>query len=300
MVQVKDKMCEQLEIEGRSLWQHALRRFMNNRAAVSGMFVLGLVVIFLLVAPLCTPFTYEDMDWDAMQASPSVSTRHYFGTDSLGRDLFVRIATGGRISLMVGVASALVAVFFGTIYGALAGYLGERVDAVMMRLVDLLEALPFTFFVILLVTFFGNNILLIFLAIGMVSWLNVARIVRAQTMSLKRKEFIEAARSCGVSSTSIVLRHIIPNALGVVIVYTSLLVPSMILFESVLSFMGLGVREPMASWGGLLQDGARSLEYNLWLLLFPGSFLVVTLLCCNFIGDGLRDALDPRDGSRKI
>ena len=183
----------------------------------------------------------------------------------------------------------------GTLYGSIAGYLGGKTDSVMMRILEILNSFPFMFFVILLVTFFGRNILLIFAAIGMVSWLDMARIVRGQTLGLKRKEFIEAAHVGGVSTASIVLRHIVPNVLGVVVVYASLLVPSMILFESFLSFLGLGTQEPLSSWGALLSDGANSMEVSPWLLLFPAGFLVVTLFCFNFIGDGLRDALDPKD-----
>ncbi|ESJ48169.1 oligopeptide ABC transporter permease OppC [Salmonella enterica subsp. enterica serovar Cubana str. CFSAN001083] len=209
--------------------------------------------------------------------------------------MLVRVAIGGRISLMVGIAAALVAVIVGTLYGSLSGYLGGKIDSVMMRLLEILNSFPFMFFVILLVTFFGQNILLIFVAIGMVSWLDMARIVRGQTLSLKRKEFIEAAQVGGVSTASIVIRHIVPNVLGVVVVYASLLVPSMILFESFLSFLGLGTQEPLSSWGALLSDGANSMEVSPWLLLFPAGFLVVTLFCFNFIGDGLRDALDPKD-----
>jgi len=209
--------------------------------------------------------------------------------------LLVRVAIGGRISLMVGIAAALIAVIVGTLYGSIAGYLGGKTDSVMMRILEILNSFPFMFFVILLVTFFGRNILLIFAAIGMVSWLDMARIVRGQTLSLKRKEFIEAAHVGGVSTWKIVTRHIVPNVLGVVVVYASLLVPSMILFESFLSFLGLGTQEPLSSWGALLSDGANSMEVSPWLLLFPATFLVVTLFCFNFIGDGLCDALDPKD-----
>lgn len=286
---------EQLNIEGRSLWQDARRRFMHNKAAITSLILLFFILLFVIFAPMLSPFVYDDTDWEMMSMAPDFASSHYFGTDSSGRDLLVRVAIGGRISLMVGIAAAFVAVIVGTLYGAMAGYIGGRVDSVMMRLLEILNSFPFMFFVILLVTFFGQNILLIFVAIGMVSWLDMARIVRGQTLSLKRKEFIEAALVCGVSSRNIVLRHIVPNVLGVVVVYASLLVPSMILFESFLSFLGLGTQEPLSSWGALLSDGANSMEVSPWLLLFPASFLVVTLFCFNFIGDGLRDALDPKD-----
>ncbi|AXF75736.1 oligopeptide ABC transporter permease OppC [Erwinia tracheiphila] len=290
-----DAFSEKLEIEGRSLWQDARRRFIHNRAALASLLVLLLIGLFVVIAPVISSFTYDDTDWGMMSAAPDLATKHYFGTDSSGRDLLVRVAIGGRISLMVGIASALVAVIVGTLYGSLAGYLGGKTDSVMMRLLEILNSFPFMFFVILLVTFFGRNILLIFVAIGLVSWLDMARIVRGQTLSLKRKEFIEAAHVGGVSTSSIVIRHIVPNVLGVVVVYASLLVPSMILFESFLSFLGLGTQEPLSSWGALLSDGANSMEVSPWLLLFPAGFLVVTLFCFNFIGDGLRDALDPKD-----
>ena len=254
-----------------------------------------LITLFVIFAPMFSQFAYDDTDWGMMSAMPDTTSGHWFGTDSSGRDLLVRVAIGGRISLMVGIASALIAVIVGTLYGSLAGYLGGKIDSVMMRILEILNSFPFMFFVILLVTFFGRNILLIFAAIGMVSWLDMARIVRGQTLGLKRKEFIEAAHVGGVSTPSIVLRHIVPNVLGVVVVYASLLVPSMILFESFLSFLGLGTQEPLSSWGALLSDGANSMEVAPWLLLFPAGFLVVTLFCFNFIGDGLRDALDPKD-----
>ncbi|MCC8368004.1 MULTISPECIES: oligopeptide ABC transporter permease OppC [Xenorhabdus] len=290
-----ENFSEQLEIEGRSLWQDARRRFIHNKAAITSLCILFVITLFVILAPMLSQYTYDDTDWNMMTMPPDFESHHYFGTDSSGRDLLVRVAIGGRISLMVGIAAALIAVIFGTLYGAMSGYLGGKVDMVMMRLLEILNSFPFMFFVILLVTFFGQNILLIFVAIGMVSWLDMARIVRGQTLSLKRKEFIEAALVCGVSSRNIVLRHIVPNVLGVVVVYASLLVPSMILFESFLSFLGLGTQEPLSSWGALLSDGANSMEVAPWLLLFPAGFLVLTLFCFNFIGDGLRDALDPKD-----
>ncbi|MFW0698332.1 oligopeptide ABC transporter permease OppC [Pantoea sp. R13S299] len=290
-----DAFSEKLEVEGRSLWQDARRRFIHNRAALISLLVLLVITLFVIFAPMLAHFTYDDTDWGMMSSPPDTTSGHWFGTDSSGRDLLVRVAIGGRISLMVGVASALIAVIVGTLYGSVAGYLGGKIDSVMMRILEILNSFPFMFFVILLVTFFGRNILLIFAAIGMVSWLDMARIVRGQTLSLKRKEFIEAAHVGGVSTWKIVVRHIVPNVLGVVVVYASLLVPSMILFESFLSFLGLGTQEPLSSWGALLSDGANSMEVSPWLLLWPAGFLVVTLFCFNFIGDGLRDALDPKD-----
>lgn len=290
------KLDEQLEtVDGRSLWQDARRRFFRNKAAVASLIILFFIVLFVVFAPMLMPFSYDDTDWGMMTNPPDFESMHYFGTDSSGRDLLVRLAIGGRISLLVGIAGALIAVLVGTLYGATAGYIGGKTDAVLMRILEILYSFPFMFFVILLVTFFGQNILLIFVAIGMVSWLDMARIVRGQTLSLKRKEFIEAAIVCGVSSRQIVWRHIVPNVLGVVVVYASLLVPGMILFESFLSFLGLGTQEPLSSWGALLNDGSKSMEAAPWLLIFPAIFLVITLFCFNFIGDGLRDALDPKD-----
>lgn len=283
------------EIKSRSLWQDAWRRFYRNKAAVVSMVILLLVGMFVLIVPMLAPFGYAHTDWSHMQSAPSMSTKHYFGTDALGRDLLVRTAVGGRISLMVGIAGAFVAVLFGTVYGAVSGYLGGKVDMVLMRVLEILNAFPFMFFVILLVTMFGRNLILIFVAIGLVSWLDVARIVRGQTLGLKRKEFIEAAHVGGVSNWQIVKRHIIPNVLGVVVVYASLLVPSMILFESFLSFLGLGVQEPMTSWGALLQEGSKTMQVAPWMIIIPSLFLVITLFCFNFLGDGLRDALDPKD-----
>jgi len=282
-------------IKGRSLWQDAWRRFYKNKAAIASLIILFLVTLFVIFVPMLAPFGYAETDWGYMQGAPSFENKHYFGTDSLGRDLLVRTAIGGRISLLVGIAGATVAVLFGTVYGAASGYLGGKIDAVMMRFLEILNAFPFMFFVILLVTIFGRNLMLIFVAIGLVSWLDVARIVRGQTLSLKSKEFIEAAHVGGVSGFNIIMRHIVPNVLGVVVVYASLLVPSMILFESFLSFLGLGVQEPMTSWGALLQEGSQTMQVAPWQILIPSVFLVVTLFCFNFIGDGLRDAFDPKD-----
>ena len=284
-----------LEIAGRSLWADARRRFLRNKAAVLSMMTLIVILLLVMFGSSISQHTYDEIDWANMASPPTLETGHYFGTDHLGRDLFVRTLEGGRISFMVGILGALVAVIIGTVYGSIAGYLGGRIDIVMMRTIEILESFPFMFLVILLITFFGRSILLIFIAIGAVSWLDMARIVRGQTLSLKRREFIDAAMISGASTRQILFRHLIPNLLGIVVVYASLLVPGMILFESFLSFLGLGVQEPMTSWGALVNEGAFSIEVAIWQLIFPTSFLIVTLFCFNFIGDGLRDALDPKE-----
>ncbi|ELY2116970.1 oligopeptide ABC transporter permease OppC [Vibrio parahaemolyticus] len=288
-----EKFSENLEIEGRSLWQDARIRFMRNKAAMVSLFILVLMTLAVIVLPMIAPYAFDDTDWYAMHVAPN--SEHWFGTDSLGRDLYVRTLIGGRISLMVGVMGAFVAVLIGTLYGAASGFIGGKVDRIMMRILEILYAVPFMFLVIVLVTFFGRNIILIFVAIGAIAWLDMARIVRGQTLSLRSKEFIEAANVCGVSNWKIITRHIVPNVLGIVAVYSTLLIPSMILTESFLSFLGLGVQEPMTSWGALLQEGAQTMEVAIWQLAFPAAFMVVTLFCFNYVGDGLRDALDPKD-----
>ncbi|WP_160061293.1 oligopeptide ABC transporter permease OppC [Psychromonas sp. L1A2] len=288
-----ENFADSLEIEGRSLWKDARIRFMRNKAAMVSLILLLVITLSVIFVPMFAEFAYDDTDWYALHQPPTME--HLFGTDSLGRDLFVRTFIGGRISMMVGVLGALVAVVIGTVYGATSGFIGGKVDRMMMRILEILYSIPFMFLVIVLVTFFGRNIVLIFVAIGAIAWLDMARIVRGQTLSLRNKEFIEAAHVCGVSNWNIIRRHIIPNVLGIVAVYSTLLVPSMILTESFLSFLGLGVQEPMTSWGALLQEGAQSMEVAIWQLSFPAAFMVVTLFCFNYIGDGLRDALDPKD-----
>ena len=281
--------------KGRSLWDDAWESLRRNRAAMAAIAIMLTVVLLVLFAPLLSPYSIDSTDWDRISISPSITTEHWFGTDDVGRDLFVRTLYGGRISLLVGFAATLVSLVIGIAWGATAGYAGGKIDQFMMRVVDVLYAMPFMFFVILLMVFFGRNIFLIFIAVGAINWLDMARIVRGQTLSLKKKEFIEAARAGGVSSFNIVRRHIVPNLLGVVIVYVTLTIPQVILVESFLSFLGLGVQEPMTSWGALVNDGAQAMETAPWVLIFPATFLAVTLFCFNFIGDGLRDALDPRD-----
>jgi oligopeptide transport system permease protein len=280
-------------IKGRSLWADAWRRLLRNRAAVVSAIVLSLIAVSCFAAPWISPYPIDDIDWENISTPPSAA--HWLGTDENGRDLFTRALYGGQVSLMVGIVATLVSLVIGVAWGAVAGFVGGRVDALMMRTVDILYSLPYMFFVILLVVFFGRNILLIFVALGAVQWLDMARIVRGQTLSLKRKEFIEAAHASGVSSFNIVRKHIIPNTLGPVVIFITLTVPSVILTESFISFLGLGVQEPQTSWGVLISEGARVMETAWWALIFPAIFLGVTLFCFNFIGDGLRDALDPKD-----
>ncbi len=280
-------------IKGRSLWADAWRRLLRNRAAVVSAVLLALIAIACFGARWFSPYPIDDIDWENI--STGTSRAHWFGTDENGRDLFTRVLYGGQVSLMVGVVATLVSLVIGVAWGAAAGFLGGRIDAVMMRTVDILYSLPYMFFVILLVVFFGRNIVLIFVALGAVQWLDMARIVRGQTLSLKRKEFIEAAHASGVTTFNIIRRHIIPNTLGPVVIYITLTVPSVILTESFISFLGLGVQEPQTSWGVLISEGARVMESAPWGLVFPAIFLGVTLFCFNFIGDGLRDALDPKD-----
>lgn len=282
-------------MQGRSLWDDARRRLLNNRAAVTAMIVLAVIVVLVIFGPLLSPYAYDYPDWDKIQQAPSFADAHYFGTDGIGRDLFVRTLYGGRVSLMVGIVATLVSLIIGVAYGATAGYLGGRVDNIMMRIVDVLYTVPFMFFVILLMVVFGRHLILIFVAIGAINWLDMARIVRGQTLSLKHREFIEAAEAVGVSTPAIIRRHIVPNLLGIVVVYITLTIPQVILIESFLSFLGLGVQEPLTSWGALVNEGAEDMESAPWSLIFPALFLATTLFCFNFIGDGLRDALDPKD-----
>ncbi|MGB1876175.1 MAG: ABC transporter permease subunit [Rhodospirillaceae bacterium] len=288
-------MADAATIKGRSLWEDAGRRFRANKAAMAGVIVLGLMTLCAIVAPSLSPFTIDDLDWMNIGAPPSLENGHWFGTDDTGKDMFVLTWMGARVSLIIGVMTTAVALSIGVIYGATAGYVGGRTGNAMMRFVDVLYALPLLFFIIILVTVFGRNIYLVFLAIGCVEWLTMARIVRGQTLSVKQKEFIEAARASGAGPAAIIGRHVLPNVVGPVIVYVTLLVPTNILVESYLSFLGLGVKEPLTSWGVLISRGANSIESAPWLLLIPATCLAITMFCFNFIGDGLRDALDPKD-----
>ena len=278
--------------QGVSLWQDAWHRLRKNKMAVAGLITLILFCVLALITPWIAPYGYEQQNLILGATPPSLE--HWLGTDTLGRDLLTRILYGGRVSLAVGFVATSVALVIGVLYGTIAGYVGGRVDAVMMRLVDILYALPFMIFIILLMIIFGRNILLLFLAIGAVEWLTMARIVRGQVQSLRRQEFVEAAVSLGLSQWSIIRRHLIPNALGPVIVYTTLTIPSVMLLEAFLSFLGLGIQPPQSSWGVLISYGVETMEEYPWLLYFPGLVLSITLFALNFLGDGLRDALDPR------
>lgn len=289
------------EVRGRSLWADARRRFMRNRASLGGAIILVLITVLALFGDVLAVWSNEELDFAVMGqvadlGGPSIANGHYFGTDDLARDLYARTLQGTRISLMVGIVGAAIAVVVGTLYGAVSGYVGGRTDQVMMRVVDILLAIPFMFVIILLLVMFGRSILMLFLGIGLLSWLNMARIVRGQTLSLKHREFVEAARATGVPTFTIILRHIVPNLLGIVAVYATLLVPEMILIESFISFLGLGVQEPLTSLGALISEGAKTIYYGtLWQLGFPLVFFVLTLFAFFFVGDGLRDALDPKD-----
>ncbi len=296
-----ENLAKMDEVKGRSLWGDALRRFKQNKAAMVSLIILTLVILFSLTGQFLTPWSNEEIDWNIMgnvaeMGKPSFETGHYFGADDLGRDLYARVVQGSRISLMVGVVGALIAVIVGTLYGAVAGYVGGRTDQIMMRIVDILMSIPYMFVLILLLVVFGRSVVMLFVGIGLISWLDMSRIVRGQTLTIKNKEFVEAAQAMGVPGFKIIMKHIVPNLLGVVAVYATLLVPGMILTESFISFLGLGVQEPSTSWGALISEGAGTIQYGTpWQLWFPLAFFVVSLFCFFFIGDGLRDALDPKD-----
>ena len=278
--------------EGSSLWRDAWHRLAKNKLALFGGGVLIVLTIACVFGPLITEYSYEEQDLNLGASAPSAD--HWLGTDTLGRDLLVRLLVGGRISIGVGLCATIVALTIGVVYGAVAGFFGGKIDSLMMRIVDIMYALPFTIFVILLMVFFGRDIWLLFLAIGAVEWLTMARIVRGQIMSLKRMEFIEAAHSLGLGTRRIIFRHMIPNVLGPIIVYTTLTIPAVMLLEAFLSFLGLGVQPPLSSWGVLIKDGSEKMEEFPWLLIFPGTIFSLTLFSLNFLGDGLRDALDVR------
>jgi oligopeptide transport system permease protein len=287
--------------KGRSLWMDAARRFRRNTAAFTSLIVLLTVVAFTIVGPFAARWSIETIDWSVMgqvlaKGMPSIETGHYFGTDEVGRDLYSRVIQGTQVSLMVGIVGSGIAVVVGTLYGATAGYFGGRIDSVMMRFVDILYSIPYMFILILLLIIFGRSFIMLFVGIGLISWLGMARVVRGQTMALKHREFVEAAIATGSKPAAVILRHIVPNLLGIVAVYATLLVPEMILLESFISFLGLGVQEPNTSLGALISEGAQTMQYGTtWQLAFPLFFFVVILFTFFFVGDGLRDALDPKD-----
>ena len=277
---------------GTSLWRDAWYRLRKNKMAVVSAVVLTILSLAAALAPWIAPYSYEEQNLALRAVSPRPG--HWLGTDALGRDQLTRLLYGGRVSLMVGIVATAVALVIGVTYGAISGYSGGKLDALMMRTVDIIYALPFTIFVILLMVFFGRDIRLLFVAIGAVEWLTMARIVRGQVQSLKKQEFIEAARALGLGRGRIIFMHVVPNILGPIIVYSTLTVPAVMLLEAFLSFLGLGVQPPMSSWGLMIKDGADRMEESPWMLIFPGLTLAITLFCLNFLGDGLRDALDVR------
>ncbi len=279
-------------VNNNSLWSDAIFRLSRNKAAMFGGVILILLIISAVLAPWIAPYSYSYQDLN-LGASPP-SSEHFLGTDILGRDLFSRILYGARISLLVGFVATGVALVIGVSWGIIAGYIGGKVDSIMMRIVDVLYGLPFIIFIILLMVIFGRNLWLLFGAIGAVEWLTMARIVRAQVIGLKNQEFVMAAKAMGVSNISMFRRHLLPNILGPIAVYATLTIPQVMLLEGFLSFLGLGIQPPMSSWGTLIKDGVESMEEYGWLLIYPGVTFTITLFALNFFGDGLRDALDPK------
>jgi oligopeptide transport system permease protein len=290
------KKLEHLDApKGRSLTQDALRRLFANKAALVSLFVIAAIVIIAFAGPYFVPWRVAQVDWTAFRSPPDFEKAHFFGTDQNGRDLLARLLQGTQMSLIVAAVATFVSVFIGVIYGAVAGYYGGRVDAIMMRFVDIMYALPYILFVIILVVIFGRSPVLLFIGIGAIEWLTMARIVRGQTISLKEREFVEAARASGAKPFTIIIRHIVPNLAGPVVIYATLTIPEIIITESFLSYLGLGVQEPLTSLGTLISDGSSVAEVMPWLLVFPAVVLVTMLLCLSYLGDGLRDALDPKD-----
>jgi oligopeptide transport system permease protein len=277
-----------------SLGADAWRRLLNNKAAVSGLVLLIFMILACLLGPVFSPYSHEEMNLMSAHQPPSAS--YWLGTDELGRDLLTRTLIGGRVSFAVALASTAVSLMIGVTYGGISGYAGGKVDAWMMRAVDVLYALPFTLLVILLITVFERSLVLLFVAIGAVEWLTMARIVRGQILGLRQQEFIEACKVLGYGHARILFRHLLPNVLGTVMIYVTLTIPSIMLLEAFLSFLGFGVQPPMSSWGSLIKDGVGAMEDFPWLMIVPGAALFLTLLALNFLGDGLRDALDPRRG----
>lgn len=291
----KDELNDILSVKGNSLYSDAFKRLLKNKASLISLIILSSIALLSFFGPYFLQYDFYETDWNSIYLAPNIESGHFFGTDGNGRDLLVRILYGGRLSLTIGIIATLVSVVIGVTYGTIAGYFGGKLDTVMMRIVEILYAMPYLIFVIILMVIFGRNIYLLFLAIGAVEWLTMARIVRGQTISLKEKEFIETSKALGQSNFMIIWKHIIPNLAGPIVVYITLMVPSVIILESFLSFLGLGVQEPLTSWGVLISEGSREMETAWWLLIFPGIFMTITLASLNFIGDGLRDAIDPKE-----
>ena len=283
------------ELQSRSPWSAARQRFLRNKAAVISLVLLTIITALCIFGPMVWPHAFDSTDWEAMSMPPTLANMHWFGTDESGRDLLVRCLIGGRISLMVGILATITSVTLGIAWGATAGFVGGRVDAFMMRAVDMMYAVPYLLIAILMMTLLGRAFYLVVVTITIFSWMDMARLVRGQTLSLRSREFVEAARAIGVPTHRIITQHIVPNLLGVVVIYTTIKVPGVMIVESVLSFLGLGIQEPMTSWGVLIHDGTAVMEVSPWILLFPAALLSTTLYCFNYIGDGLRDALDPKD-----
>jgi oligopeptide transport system permease protein len=275
-----------------TFWGAARRRLLANPGARLSLGIIVALVALAVIGPWLNPNGAETLDWSHVATDPSMAHAHWFGTDRLGRDLFVRTLRGARVSMIVGLVASAVSVSLGLIYGAVAGYVGGRTDDVMMRIIEILGGLPLIFFVIFLTVVFGRNEYLLFVSIGAVGWLTLARIVRGQALSIRRQEYIEAAIASGAGTARIIYKHVLPNVIGPVIVYATLAVPQIILLESFLSFLGLGIREPRASLGTLIAAGAGEMEAAPWILIAPGVFLTLLLMCLNIFGDGLRDAFD--------
>ena len=276
------------------LWTQSWRRLCARPSATLAAMILGMIVAAAVLVPWLSPYDYATPVWTQIFTPPTLRGGRLFGTDGLGRDLLVRVMWGCRISLLVGIAASLISVAIGVLWGATAGYLGGRIDGLLMRTVDVLYSLPFIPFVIVLEVLFGRNFLLVFVAIGAVSWLDIARVVRGQTLAIRTTEYIEAARALGVRAPAMIWRHVVPNLIGLVAVYATLTIPGVILFEALLSFLGLGVQAPLASLGSLVADGANEMQAHPQLLICPAAFLATIILCFNQLGDALRDALDPR------
>lgn len=293
LTEYADKL--QGEVKGRSLTQDALRRLFANKAALVSIFLLVAVILVAVIGPYFLPWTYDKIDWSAIRKPPDFSKGHFLGTDQNGRDMLARTLQGTQMSLLVAAVATTVSVVIGIVYGATAGYFGGRIDALMMRFVDIMYALPYILFVIILVVIFGRSPVLLFVGIGCLEWLTMARIVRGQTLSIKNREYIEAALAGGARPFTIIFRHILPNLTGPVVIYATLTIPEIIITESFLSYLGLGVQEPQTSLGTLISFGAPVAEALPWMLYVPAFFLVLMLVCFSYLGDGLRDALDPKD-----